>query len=492
MGSSQPLGFYARIQRYLNEDIWRVDDQTCSWRQRCWVQFVRFCWSVRKGFQIHANMLHASALSYYTLLTIVPLLALGLSLARVFGGEEIARRAIDRQIVEWVGNGDSASASVETPKAHHAVQGHVAPVHHEQPLDANDDFAQRVVTLIHTVFNQADRLGLRTLGGIGLIGLLWMTIGMLARVEASMNTIWGVTQGRPFWRSCTDYLSVVLIVPTLVLAASTVPVMDLIARHASAVAGVSAGSIKTVVGSLFVKKAIILLFATLACSFLLSFMPNTHVRPGPTLAGGFFTAVLFTGWLRLCALMQIGVAKYSLLYGSLAMLPILMAWVYISWAIVLVGAEVTCILQYGTICPTAGRRRLASPRTRLALLLTLSAEAARTLREQGIPFDSEAFIAARHLPARLSRNMLKELVSAGLFAEVSGRSGFYLPCRDLDSFTVADLAKYVLDDGLSAEEVGLHRLDGNIMALTAAMERPFEDLPVHSGDFKNKRTGTPH
>lgn len=468
-----------RIRRFLAEGVWRIDETTRPWHQRSAIRLIRFCWSVGKGFEIHAGSLHASALSYYTLLAIVPILALALALARVFGGEEIARREIHKQIVEWAGSsvtaaaGDGAGARADEGGAQadtHAEPGAVSA--DPGQTETGGVFAQRLVSLEDKLFDQVDRLGLRTLGGIGLIGLLWMVIGMLGRVETSFNVVWGVTLGRSLWRSCTDYLTVVMIVPILAIAASTVPVMDLVVRHA-AVAGVSAGSIKTVVGSVIVKKAIVLGFSTLAFTCLLSFMPNTRVRLRPALAGGFITAVLYTAWLKLCTLMQIGIAKYSLLYGSLAILPILIAWVYVSWEIMLLGAEVTCTLQYGAVCPTDGRRRQASPRSRLVLALTLCAEAARALRERGAPFDAEAFIAARRLPARLSRGMLGDLVVAGLLAEVAGQPGSYLPCRDPATFMVADVARFVFDDGFSPAELGLHRLDPEALVLAGRVEQEF-------------------
>ena len=476
MHALHPLGTVGRFRRFLDEGVWRIDETTRPWHQRAALRLVRFCWSVGKGFEIHAGSLHASALSYYTLLAIVPILALALALARVFGGEEIARREIDKQIVEWVGDNrvaapaaqgqgtETRGGEIRTNTASDAVTGD-----HDQTARGGE-FALRVVAMENRLFDQVDRLGLRTLGGIGLIGLLWMVIAMLGRVEMSFNAVWGVTQGRSIWRSCTDYLTVVMIVPILAIAASTVPVMDLVVQRA-AVAGVSAGSIQTVVGSVMIKKAIVLLFATLAFACQLGFMPNTHVRIRPALAGGFFTAVLFTAWLRLCTLMQIGIAKYSLLYGSLAIVPILLAWVYVSWEIMLLGAEVTCTLQYGAVCPTDSRRRQASPRSRLVLALTLCAEAARTMREQGAPFDAGAFIVVRRLPARLSRAMLVDLVAAGLLAEVAGQPGFYLLCRDPATFTVADVARYVFDDGFSSAELGLHRLDAHALALADNVER---------------------
>ena len=458
MQGTQTMGLIGRLRVFLAGDVWRVDPVGRPWWQRSAILTVRTVWSVCKGFERHVGTLHASALTYYTLLAIVPVLALSLALARVFGGEEIARQAIHRQLVTWV---SEAPALVDVQPQ---PDGTVAPAAAPNADDPATLFASRVLTLEDNLFSQLHRIKLGTLGGVGLVGLLWMVISILGRIEASFNAVWGVTRGRSLWRGFTDYMSVVLIVPLLIVAASTVPAADLIAHHAAA-AGVTAGSIKSVVGSLLVKRAIVLLFTTLAFTFLLTFMPNMRVRVLPGLAGGLITAIGFTVWLKICTVMQVGIVKYSLLYGSFALVPILLAWVYVSWEIILLGAEITCTLQLGAVCPANPRGRQASPRSRLMLALTLCAAVVREVHETRAPFDAEAFLAARSLPRRLTRELLDDLTDAGLVAAVEGHPGCYLPCRDADRLTVADVARCILDDGLSPEDLGLHRLDAGVVAV---------------------------
>ena len=452
-------GLVGRLYHFLARGIWQIDASARPKYEQPFIHLTRFVWSVAKGFEGNVGALHASALTYYTLFAIVPMLAVGLALARVFGGEEIARREIHNHVVGII-------VSVpQTDGATNAVQ--VVPSDEQR---RNREFADRVSAVEDKLFSQINRLDLGTLGGVGLIGLLWMVIGMLKRVEESFNAVWGVARGRSTWRCFTDYLSVVLIVPLLAVAATTVPVMDMLLRHA-AVAGVSAHSIQSVVGSLWVKQLIVLGFGALAFTFLLLFMPNMRVRLVPAFVGGLFTAVFFTAWLKICTLMQVGIVKYSLIYGGFALLPILLAWVYVSWEIVMLGAQIACTLQYGAVCPTDRHGRQASPRSRLMLALALCGEAVYSLRLHGEPFDAEAFIAANRLPARLTRALLAELVEAGLLAEVAGQPGSYLPCREPDKLTVADVARYILDDGLSPAELGMHHLKPEVVAAGDLLEK---------------------
>lgn len=487
-------GFWTRARRFfLQGGVWRIDERPLRWPLRQGIRVVRFCWSVATAFKNHSGQLHASALTYYTLFAIVPMLALGLALARVFGGEQIARREMHKQLDAWLGQMPAAQAHPSLSTLPATLPPGVQPppatcppesATQEGPLavpppaapdrQPAENFRQRFVELEDKLFSQIDRLGLGTLGGIGVIGLLWMVIGMLGRVETSFNTVWGVVHGRNLWRRFTDYLTVVMIVPFLAVAASTVPVMDLVTKHAAA-AGVSAGSIQAVAGLVLFKRAIVLLLATLAFTCLLVFMPNTRVRFVPGLIGGIFTAVAFTAWLKVCTLMQLNIAKYSILYGSFAVLPILLAWVYVSWEIMLIGAEVTCAIQYSAaVSPDRSQR--ASPRSRLLLALALCAQAARAMRERGAPFDAHRFVVEHRLPIRLSQLLLADLVSAGLLAEVRHHPGRYLPCIEPEKLTVADVTRCILDRGLAPEDLGLHRLNEGILAAGIELDRGLDQV----------------
>lgn len=463
-------GVIDRLFYFFTHGLWQIDLATQPLLTRLCLRVLRFGWSVWKGFEANIGSLHASALTYYTLFALVPMLVVGLSLARVFGGEGIARREIHQHVVGFIiGAAQNGGVRAEGSTSGDAVE----------TQRVNQEFTSRVLAVEEKLFSQTKRIGLGTLGGAGLVGLLWMVIVMLQRVEESFNAVWGVARGRSTWRCCTDYLSVVMIVPLLAVAATTIPVMDMLTRNA-AVAGMSAHSIQTVVGALWVKRLIVFGFGTLAFSFLLLFMPNTQVRLLPALAGGALTTVCFTAWLRICTVMQVGIVKYSLIYGGFALLPILLAWVYVSWQIVMLGALIASTIQNGAICPTDRLSRQASPRSRLMLALALCVEAVRTLREQGAPFQVESFIVKNQLPARMTRSLLADLVDAGLLAEVAGRPGAYLPCRDPEKLTVADVARHVLDDGLSPAELGMHRLNADVVAagqlldneLAQALNRP--------------------
>ncbi|MBM4163786.1 MAG: YihY/virulence factor BrkB family protein [Lentisphaerae bacterium] len=466
-----PLHIRRRIsgaERFLSRDIWDVVPATLPVSRRVAFQALRFIFAVGRGFRQNQSELHASALTYYTLMAVIPVLALALALGRVFGGAEMIRKqfadylgAFLRQMAAQSGTADEAARSAALA------------------------FAGQLEVKAIELFDQINTISFGTLGGVGAVALIWMVIGLLGRVEVSFNLIWGVPVPRTLWRKFTDYLSVVLILPFLVTAASTVPVLDLLARGADTVGGAAvADTVRTVVGSPMLKQALVLGMGTITFSFLLIFMPNMRIRLAPGVAGGFLTAMLFGVWLVVCARLQIGIAKYSALYGGFALLPILLMWVYTSWQIILLGAEVTFALQNGATCRMESAAGRASPYTRFLLAAAFCAEAARGVREQGQPFDAEAFSLNRRVSSRLSQDVLEDLTRAGVLARIEGHNGLYLPCRDFSVMTVSEVAKTVLSDGTQPNELGLQRMDEPILklgpklleALDGALAVPVADL----------------
>ncbi len=449
------LGIRERLTRFLSHDIWQLAPSAMPLPRRLALRTARFVLAVWRGFVHDDCSLHATALTYYTLMAIVPVLALALSLGRVFGGDELVRAQMQRSLTQWLG-GMQQAAVAET--------GAVATGADARVINA---FVAQFQSVAQQLFDQIHSVSFGTLGGLGAVALLWMVVGVLGRVESSFNRVWGVTCGRSLWRKFSDYLFVVLIVPFLITAASTVPVMDMITHSMGGVAG---DTVKTVVGSIFLKKVLVLGFGTLTFSFLLVFMPNTRVHVWPALAGGALTAVLFSGWLRLCAMLQVGIVKYSALYGGFAMLPILLVWVYTSWQIILLGAEFAFALQNGDTCRMETSAGRASPYTRVLLAVAFCAEAARSVRERGEAFAAEAYALERRVSARLAADVLGDLVREGVLLRVEGGERAYLPCRDLSQMSVADVARIVLHDGVPPQALGLNGLDPDVLAIGVSLE----------------------
>jgi membrane protein len=459
----KPTSVLARCREFIRRDVWTIHCGGLPWFRRLGVYAVRLGSLVISGFKSDQCPLHAASLTFFSLMALIPVLALTLALARAFGGADLAKAQFDKQLDGWmVQIEQSVEAKVQ---AEGVAEGEV-------PEELAQVFTSQVREISDKLFAQLDQLKFGTLGGIGAVLLFWTVIGMLGQVESSFNRVWGVEQSRPLMRKCADYLFVCLVLPFLVTAASSVPVAAMITGFMDkTVGGVASDAVRTLLGSGLFKLSVTLTVGTLAFAFLLGFMPNARVKLIPALTGGFVTVVLFGGWLKLCAMLQIGIGRYSTLYGSFAVLPILLLWVCTSWQIILLGAEIAFAVQNCDTYVLEQNAANASLRARLLLALTLCAETARRAREkEGGPFAAEAFARRRGIPVRFVKDILEDLVRNGILAGVAGRPGEYLLARCGGSLTVADVTKAMLDEGEPPEALGLGNLSDSVLAFSGTLD----------------------
>ncbi len=247
-----------------------------------------------EGFINNSDLLRASALTFTVALSIVPILALAFSAVKGFGGAERLRPLVE----QYLALGSSSSQ----------LMGYV------------------------------ENVNAAALGSAGGAFLLITVISTMGTVEQALNTIFNVPQSRSYFRKFSDYLSVLFTVPFLIVAAL----------------GVTAVFSVRISQFPFVTQLLPYLFVWAGFFFLFVFFPYTKVHYVPALIGSFVTAVLFQlaqwGYVRF----QVGVANYRAIYGALATLPIFLVWIYIAWAVILFGAELTASVQRGDVPSTPG------------------------------------------------------------------------------------------------------------------------------------------
>ena len=420
-----------------SSDLWHGDLSQYGWLKRKLLFTARVVRLVARGFTNHQCNLYASALTYYTLMSIIPLLALGLSLARVFGGGDIARERI-------IGKIDAIGQQLSGKTV----------------SDSSAEMTQEVVSNLHSyaeqIFNQIGNISFGTLGGIGLIVLIWMAITMLSQIEASFNNVWGAPP-RGLWRKCADYLAIIIVVPFLGIAASTIPIVALVTKYAY---GYTFGLMSEEWFARLLRFCIGSFFSVALFVVVLMFVPNTRIRFKAGLVGGITTAILFSVWLKACMALQIGVVKYSKLYGGLAALPILLAWVFMSWQIILFGEELTFSVQHSESFFRDEGANNAGARPKWRLGLALCVEMARQWAKGGGVFDCGAYVKARHISGRLVANVMGILAGADIVAETGVGSGLFVLLRSPERITVGEIIAAIADHGTPPESLGLSNTDG--------------------------------
>jgi membrane protein len=389
----------------------------------------------------------------------VPVLAISLALARGLGGADAAKLKIQEAVNEWT-QSFAAQAVVVSNTNNVAVvgagiDGNGNIVEGADTLDS-DDLATQINKMVEDGFEKVENISFAALGGFGLILLLWMVISVLGRVEGSFNQVWGITKGRPLWRKFTDYLSILILLPILIVATSSLPVADFITNHA----GNAANTMQNILSSDFLRRVTFTFMTTLCFGFTIMFMPNTKVKLWPALSGGFVSGVLFIGWLWICAAIQVGAAKYGKIYGSFAIVPIILAWVYVSWQIVLFGAEVAFAVQNCSTYQMEQGSERASFKAKIILAVSLIVEAARQMIGDNGGFNVEEYARAKGIPVRLLNDVIKELVSLGIFAEVNDNDGgIYVLLKTPGNLMVYDIVKSFSNAGVAHTKLGLGNID---------------------------------
>ena len=485
--------YVRRAVRFVNRDVWELELSAVRGARRSLVRSVRVLYLVARGFRRDECTLHASSLTFMTLLSIVPVLALALSLASA----AVDTAELRESAKGWVRNFFDAQGPAAAPLGAveraevdpHAEGAEVDPhaegaegdSHAEGAEGADLDFhaegaenaefdshtadaagdgitVEKLEALVDKGFEIVERLNFKALGGVGLLVLVWTVIGLLGNIEKSFNHVWGVAKSRTLARKFTDYLSVVIILPFLCAAASSVPLVGAVAGHLHRVEG-ALGMGGAVAARPFFRTLWVIAILTVAFCFLLRFAPNTRVRLRPGLLGGFVAAVGLSVWLKLCLVLQIGVAKNSALFGSFAMVPILLSWVFVSWTILLVAAEVSYAAQNADSYELETGWDTPSPRVRLLLSATLLRNLAASIESGDGMLRLGDFTRRHRVSFRLVRTVCRDLCDAGVLAPVEGEADAFASRIDLSRATVGSIARTLLDAGSSAKALGLDGLE---------------------------------
>lgn len=355
---------------------------------------------VARGFKEDALAVHAGALTFASLVSLVPLLTLGFAILKGFGGGEEASQRVTE-----------------------LVSGMPA------------QFRAFVAEMLDIVL----RANFRTLGWAGVAILFVTVVQVLSSIEASFNRIWGVKQSRSLWRKFTNYVSVTVAVPVLIMTAFALSASFKTQAVAARLA--ETGRLWSVLLAITPMAA-----AWIALFMLFIFMPNTNVPRRPAAAAALLTALLWLGWQRLYISMQVALSQYDAVYGTFASIPIFLLWLFVSWMIILLGAEMAFAIQHHATYHIERIAARAGPRTRWTIALLMTLTAARALKGEGPPLALDAFAEAHRVPVRLLNDIARQLILGGLLAERADAPGTLLLARDPSTVRVADIFRLLADD----------------------------------------------
>ena len=347
----------------MREGVWQIDVDAQPFLKRAALQVVRFCMLVVNGFVRNRCALHAAGLTYFSILSVVPVLLLMLLLTKPCGMYEWSREKLrvqtDQMIETFFEQKGVASAAAATPEDAAAKPEDGAKPAEAQAkpdgADAGKEFGAQARQLRDQILGQIDtkiqdfNFGLMAL--VGFAVLAWTVIKTFGQVEASINEVWYVEKDRPIWRKAYLYVSAVMVLPLLTALAMSLPLLRVAKSVLDATLGATSytkwagDALIAVLDSSLFSFAVSLLFSALAISFLFKAMPNRPVLNRAALEGGLVTAVLLGVWVRVCAVLQFGISNSSAAYGSFALVPILIVWINMSWTILLLGSNMAYAFQ---------------------------------------------------------------------------------------------------------------------------------------------------
>jgi membrane protein len=388
----------APIRKFLAHDIWEIRTAGLPAAKRLPLAALKLFVATARGYKQDAVALRANALTLNSLLAIVPVLALLFGIAKGFG--------LEKRFQGWILSQFPEQQTV---------------------LGQSLVFAQRALA--------SAQGGL--VAGAGVVFLLYAVIQVIGQVEQAMNHIWSITRPRTLGRKFSDYLSLILVGPFLLLGASSLNVYVSTWVNAAA----ESSSLAPVLGP--VARAAIratpYLLLWMLFSFTYVFLPNTKVKIGSGLLGGAAAALLYQVAQSFYIRLQIGVSRNNAIYGSFAALPLFIIWLRLSWNIALFGAELTQQHQNFANNEYGGPEAELSFREIKRIALDICALALARFENGRAPAVAAEIAGELQVPARTLGAVLKRLVAAGLLVETEPpgheKDPGYLPARPRESLT---------------------------------------------------------
>lgn len=386
------------IVGFFNYELWRIRPENLSAKRWVFIRWIRTIVLAFRGFDENKCSLRASALTFYTLLSIVPAVALGFGIAKGFDMQKV----LENELLER--------------------------------MRGQEEIISNVITFSNRLLDQTKG---GVIAGVGIIVLVWLIIKLLGNIEKSFNDIWGVPYPRSFGRKLSDYLSILFIAPILIIVSSGITVFittqgEYIARELELL-----GPVSTLISICL--KALPYCVIWLLFTFIYIFMPNTKVNLKSGILGGIVAGTIYeiVQWFYIT--FQVGVTKYGAIYGGFAVLPLFMIWLQISWLILLFGAEITFAHQNVDTYEFEPEALLASASLKRLLALGISQICVKRFCKGDKPWGAREISNALGIAVRLTNQILYDLVQCGILAETVGtdeKDPLYQPARDLNLISI--------------------------------------------------------
>lgn len=391
----------SNLIQFFKVRIWEIQLRDLHPLKAFLIRILRVILLASQGFMRNHGQRTASILTYYSLLNVVPVVAVAFAIAKGFGLEKM----IEKQILQM-----SVKANWQA------------------------DMTNQLIAFSHKFLEQAKG---GVIAGIGVVLLFWTVISILGKIEESLNHIWEIKRSRTLVRKFTDYIAIIVFAPILLTISSSATV--LVTSQLKIIFN------KIALLGMFSKVILFLLnllpyasiWALLTMLYLI--IPNTRIPFRSALIGGVTAGTIaqIVQWLYFK--FQIGVARYGAIYGSFSALPLLLGLLQISWMVVLFGAEIAHANgHYETFgfYPDYSKISISSKKV---LMLRIFHLLTKRFTSGEKPLSANQIAYALEIPLQLVRQILHELIDVGLVVEtVKGIKGevAFQPGRTIENVTI--------------------------------------------------------
>ena len=386
------------ITKFIKQDIWIVSDENRSSVHSVFIKAIKIVLLSVQGFSRDLCQLRASALTLYTLLSIVPVIALLFGVAKGFGFEKMLE---------------------------------------QQLLDKASEQDTMMLQLIEFSQNMLSSTKGGVVAGIGVVVLFWTVIKVIGNIEESFNHIWRIKENRPLARKLSDYMSLMMLAPVLLIMSSsmTVFVKTKITWLVEIIHLPELGT-KLVIYAMSFSPVVIM---ALLFSFVFLFMPNQKINVKAGVIAGLVTGVMYhlVQWAYLT--LQLGASSYNAIYGSFAALPLFLIWLQLVWVVVLLGCEISFYVQnFDSFKHNDKFSNLSNALKKNIALQVCHFIVQRFANGEKSP-DAEEIAQGLLLPVSVVQKTLSVLIECHLIVKLNvleGECDIYQPARDINALTI--------------------------------------------------------
>jgi len=387
------------IISFVKEDIWLLHEKSLPPFKATVIKALKIAILSVQGFTQDLCPLRASALTLYSLLSIVPVIAMLFGIAKGFGFEKM----LEQRLIEQAPERDAL-----------------------------------VLQLISFAQNLLDSTKGEIVAGIGIAVLFWTIIKVIGNIEESFNHIWKIGKGRSISRKFSDYLSLMLLAPVILIASSSITIL-LNTKITWLITIIELPEF----GTWLVIKALGLLPLVLMIglfTFTFIFMPNHKINFRAGIIAGVVTGIMYhlLQWVYLS--LQIGVSSYNAIYGSFAALPLFVIWLQTGWMIILFGSEVAFFLQNYEIYRNNNRFSDLSFSLQKVIALQTTHLIINNFIQLNNPLTAAEIAAKLVIPIAFIQPVLSNLVACHIIVEFKNQDEddeVYQPAIDINILTIA-------------------------------------------------------